>query len=372
MAQGGATWLAVSVGDHYACGITSDRAAYCWGTRNGLGQLGAGTVGDTSAQPRRVVGRLEFRAISAGLRHTCGVTTAGRVVCWGSDEGGALGGSPPASARCGAARGACSARPVEVDAGALTFDSVTAGLAHSCARSTKGTVHCWGGDAAGQRGRPARGGSGLASVCCTPALTTVDAGTTFTCALSAAGAAYCWGSDLLGELGIDRRAIGTCAYGGYAAAPCSPTPVTVSGALKLAAISAAVPAEFNAEPRVCGLSLRDEVYCWGAGLLATQARFSTTPNRMDGGRRFASLSVGATHLCGVGRDGRAYCWGRNEYGQIGDGTTAGREQPVRVAGTLSFAQISAGVDQTCGITTAGAAYCWGAGIGYAPTPVPDP
>jgi len=57
--------------------------------------------------------------------------------------------------------------------------------------------------------------------------------------------------------------------------------------------------------------------------------------------------------------GAAYCWGDNDNGQLGDGTTTPRAGPVAVLGGLTFVAVGAGDAHTCGITTAGAAYCWG-------------
>ena len=74
---------------------------------------------------------------------------------------------------------------------------------------------------------------------------------------------------------------------------------------------------------------------------------------------FASVSAGAAFACGVTTQGAAYCWGDNELGQLGNGTTARSATPVAVAGGLTFASVSAGVYNTCGVTTSGAAYCWG-------------
>jgi hypothetical protein len=74
------------------------------------------------------------------------------------------------------------------------------------------------------------------------------------------------------------------------------------------------------------------------------------------------VNVGRLHTCLVATDNRAYCWGWNAMGQIGDGTTSfDRPTPTLVAGGLSFRQISAGQYHTCGVTTANRAYCWGAG-----------
>jgi alpha-tubulin suppressor-like RCC1 family protein len=101
-----------------------------------------------------------------------------------------------------------------------------------------------------------------------------------------------------------------------------------------------------------------------------------------GGRRFRQVDGGGQHTCGVTTDGRAFCWGSNGGGQIGDGRTAPRRLwPVRaVAGGLSFRRVEGGGFNSCGVTTADVAYCWGYNAtgargdgttagGYSPVPV---
>jgi alpha-tubulin suppressor-like RCC1 family protein len=75
--------------------------------------------------------------------------------------------------------------------------------------------------------------------------------------------------------------------------------------------------------------------------------------------RFSAVTVGTTHSCGLTTDGVAYCWGGNDHGMLGVGTTSSRATPVRVAGGLRFASLTAGHVFTCGLTTEGDAYCWG-------------
>jgi alpha-tubulin suppressor-like RCC1 family protein len=74
---------------------------------------------------------------------------------------------------------------------------------------------------------------------------------------------------------------------------------------------------------------------------------------------FVTLTTGFGHTCGVTSGGAAYCWGFNQRGGLGDGTTIGRTSPVLVNGGLTFDTLSAGEFQTCGVTVRDGTYCWG-------------
>jgi alpha-tubulin suppressor-like RCC1 family protein len=121
----------------------------------------------------------------------------------------------------------------------------------------------------------------------------------------------------------------------------------------------------------CGLTPSGAAYCWGNnnyGQLGTGTTItSASPVAVAGGLTFVALSVGFYQACGLTLSGAAYCWGDNSYGELGNGTTTGPQlcgqracslTPSLVAGGLTFATVSAKGD-VCGVTTSGVAYCWG-------------
>src|SRR5439155_291619 len=112
----------------------------------------------------------------------------------------------------------------------------------------------------------------------------------------------------------------------------------------------------------CGITTDGRAYCWGpngwGGLgngTITPYAGSTVPVAVAGGLTLQSVSV-RRQVCAVATSGAAWCWGLNEKGQVGDGTIENQGHPTAVQGGLRFAQVSAGWDLTCGATTDGAAY----------------
>ncbi|HWV57685.1 MAG TPA: Ig-like domain-containing protein, partial [Longimicrobiales bacterium] len=113
----------------------------------------------------------------------------------------------------------------------------------------------------------------------------------------------------------------------------------------------------------CALDAAGAVACWGAneagqiGDGTTQRR--AAPAAVRSQTRFSTIATGFSHTCGIGADGRAYCWGSNANGQLGDGTRVNRSSPVPVDAATRFTRVTAGLAHTCALTADGLAYCWG-------------
>jgi alpha-tubulin suppressor-like RCC1 family protein len=115
----------------------------------------------------------------------------------------------------------------------------------------------------------------------------------------------------------------------------------------------------------CAVTADGKAYCWGENLAGQLGDGTTTtrlvPVRVEGGHRFTRIRAGGTHTCATTSAGKAFCWGNNGNGQLGDGTTNQHLVPVAVVGGLTFKRVIAGGTHTCGVSTAGKAYCWGRG-----------
>lgn len=138
---GGHTFETVTVGATAACGIDTDRNAWCWG-RNLQGELGTGTVGAGLSTPQPVAGSHAFARVSAGWVFACGVDVNGVASCWGQNQFGQLG------------RGLASAAeplPGPV-AGGHVFEAVDPGYQHACGLAASGETYCWGVGFFGQLG----------------------------------------------------------------------------------------------------------------------------------------------------------------------------------------------------------------------------
>jgi alpha-tubulin suppressor-like RCC1 family protein len=172
----------------------------------------------------------------------------------------------------------------------------------------------------------------------------ISAGISYSCGVLTNGSAMCWGSNNLGELG--KGSLGN-----------SNIPVYVFGNYNFSIISAGSSLS-------CGVLINGSAMCWGRNLKGGLGNGSTggesyIPVYVFGDYNFSSISAGAYFSCGVLTNGTALCWGYNNHGQLGDGSTTDSNVPVFVSGNHNFKIIDTGLDHTCGVLINGSAMCWG-------------
>ena len=187
----------------------------------------------------------------------------------------------------------------------------------------------------------------LAATAATISFAQVTAGGVHSCGVATDSRGYCWGGNNSGAIGD-----GTTAQ--------RVTPVLIAGGLQFRQISAGS----GNGGTTCGVTMAFKAYCWGANNYGQIGDGSTTtrlrPVPVAGGHLFREIDSQFFHTCGVSYpDNKAYCWGYNYYGQLGDGTTNTRLKPVAVAGSRRFHEVSTGGVHTCGVTTDDRAFCWG-------------
>jgi alpha-tubulin suppressor-like RCC1 family protein len=249
------------IGGGHSCALTTAGGVKCWGLNSGaLGDGGA--CGQVCMTPIDVPG-LEggVTAVTAGDGPTCAITAGGGVKCWGANILGLPG---------------CCDTPTNVPGLESGVAAVATGAFHACALTEAGGVKCWGLNNAGQLGD-----GDACSEYCPPAdvvglesgVATVTAGAFFTCAQTTAGALKCWGDNTFGELGTGAS---------------------------------------DGETHALPLDIPE---------------LETAVSAVDGG---------TFHVCALMADGGVKCWGANDYGQLGDGqecfSLSGCPRPVDVVG----------------------------------------
>ena len=117
----------------------------------------------------------------------------------------------------------------------------------------------------------------------------------------------------------------------------------------------------------CGIRTTGRLYCWGDDTYGQLGDGGTNTGQpapvLVAGRPtdWRQVVAGGAHTCARRANGRAYCWGADSYGQVGDGgTNTDRPIPTQVAGAAAdWTTITAGETHTCGRRASGRLYCWG-------------
>lgn len=288
----------IRAGRNHVCALDTSGRAWCWGKNSG-GALGLPEEElESSSAPILVEGAPAFEALRVGESHNCGLTTAGKAYCWGSNPFGELGVESPASIP--------EPRLVGDD---LVFRDLALGDEFTCGLDEEGSIWCWGrGSSAlglGEEERPLRN----------PTPQKVAAPTTFealsasqhVCALDVSGSLWCWGPGAQGQLGLPPDSHFYEVF----------TPTKLPGEKTYTAV-------YTGPQHTCALDSEGRAWCWGEnfdGRLGTgDLLTSHEPREVFGGLAFVDLATGGPATCGRTADGSTYCWGSALFGELGDGT----------------------------------------------------
>ena len=342
--------------------------------------------------------------VQASYYHTCAVLDNSSVKCWGEGQVGMLGTGDnndrrtPTQVLLGYSGGPNTA--IEIGQG-----SGSAGH-HTCAMMTDNTLQCWGEDFGGQIGHGGNSGWHTTPypVAMPPGKTAIQIsnGGHHTCAIMDDNSLYCWGENEegivgVGESGTDvvtpypinlpagRTAVavstgwksscvilddgtGMC-WGlngegqlgdGTTADRDEPTPITILPP------NSSLVAIATGTLTTCALLDNGSVACWGKNDVGQFGDGTTTSSTslkyasLPPGRTAISIDLGKYHACSILDDNSSVCWGNNTDGQIGDGTTITRLTPTYVTFPGGhFSTISTGRLHTCGIASNASLYCWG-------------
>jgi alpha-tubulin suppressor-like RCC1 family protein len=329
---------AVAAGQGHSCALSHAGIVWCWGADDD-GQLGNGGT-TRSNTPVPVVGLplglpSGIVAIAAGQYHSCALNRLGAVVCWGYDANGELGDGQVETQ---------SSIPVPVIGLSSGVVAISAGGYDTCVVTTTGVSLCWGAQSGATK--PARP-YGL-----TTTVASIAAGSSHFCAITSAGANLCWGSTIDGELGNPG-----------ANSTITPYPVLDPAGTTNLPTAAGFASGYYI---TCARNVDGTALCWGqgplgdgvtvqAGLPVQVLASADTPLG-----NVAAIAVGNQDACALTIGGAILCWGYNSWGQLGYGTNSEAYFATPVTGMSSgVTGISMGEDHTCAVTSAGAVWCWG-------------
>lgn len=378
------TFSDVFAGNFMACGIVAtNNHLYCWGVGDG-GQLGKGTTTNASAptwpvtQTDTTTGYIQVRQLSGGSDGFCALTIDRRLFCWGRLIG-----------TSGITSSTAAPQSIFTTPGSQQIlpNFIVMGEQHLCLIDLSGLALCTGSDQHGELGDASGGVSPAVGtyngIALSPAAgwATIAAGQAHTCAVprlnpndATSQSPRCWGLNTAGQVGNNKT---STTLGQQL-----PALISVAAGIKFDSLTITAGAQHSCAIEAASSTTPGAAWCWGgngfgqlgSGTPAAGAIDSVPTPVATGGVLFTRIYAGTNHTCAISTTGAAWCWGRNDYGQLGGGTAlafgTGTATPVAVAGGLTFRSLSVGELYTCGLTgtvgtaggpsaSAGTIYCWG-------------
>ena len=264
--------------------------------------------------------------IIGGFGYVCAVALDGRVYCWGSNSNGKIGSGNTSSALVPSAvkiSGALVGKVIK------QIEPSSAGN-HSCVIASDDKAYCWGHNGFGQLGNNNTVNSltpvavDTAGVLASKTIKQIASGGISSCVIASDDKAYCWGSNNFGQLG-----------NGNLKNSSTPTPVSTTGVLAGKTIKQITAGtEFT-----CAIASDDKAYCWGSNSSGQLGNNSTINSGVPvavntsgvlAGKTIKQISAGSSHTCAIASDDKAYCWGSNSSGELGNNSTINSGVPTHV------------------------------------------
>ena len=335
----GVTDLTFSSQSRYSCAIINHDTAKCWGA-NWAGQIGDGTT-TNRFYPVDVFGLKNITSLTTGGHHTCALLSDHSLKCWGNNSKGQLGDGTNVNKLI----------PTAISELGNQVVAVAAGTSHTCAvvknEVDQQIVKCWGDNGQGQLGDNSftNRKSPVATVSLNANAVAIAAGNQHSCVILENSTVKCWGGNNDGQLGN-----GDTTNKSF--------PVTVSDLTNVKSI-------ITGESHTCAKLIDNTMSCWGLndrgqlGIGDTMNR--TIPSPITAlADQVELVATGRSHVCvTVFNQNSLKCWGENDLGQLGIGSTDDALEPSPIMLTEKINKISLGYNHSCALTDDNRMYCWG-------------
>lgn len=338
----GVTFSEIDAGAYHTVALGSDGNAYTWGL-NSSGEIGNGTTANVSVPtPVALPGGVSVTQIEAGEYSSMVVGSDGVIYAWGKNNAGQIGTG---------SQGGIVTSPVAVSApGGAKFTQVSIGSHHTLALADDGNAYGWGSGSGGILG------NGGTSTQLTPTPVTLPEGVTFTqietggmhsLAIGDDGTTYVWGTNYMGQLGNGGSASDVALV---------PQPVSVPAGVVFETVeTGGLSAESDDDGTSAGgyhtlaISTEGVTYAWGGNQngqigngTVNEIAWLPVEVHVPAGVKFTSVGTGIFHSTAVGDDGKAYTWGYNALGQLGNGTDVDEHEPIEVVAAPTVTEVSFG------------------------------
>lgn len=329
-----------------SCVLRANGEATCVG-RNDTGQLGDGTTVDKTVHTP-ISTYSDWKSLDLDGPFTCGIRGNDEIFCWGDNTYGSIGDNTTTGPRL-------TPTAVNPATGANSgWSMVDIDIEHACGLRS-GHLLCWGHDHKGQVGNDTTKQTSVNRPTEVQGAYSdwqfVALGWQHTCGIRNGGRAYCWGQNDYGQIGND--ASGTDIV----------TPTEVYGGYTNWSMLA------SNDQYTCGLRSNGTAWCWGSNWMnqlgdnswTQQDRPVRVKDTAGTGTWYDWISIGTTvqTTCGLRGNGKIYCWGLDNYGQLGNGAGGNVSLPTEVSGGFADWQSIDMGRTACGLRNGNVPYCWG-------------